>query len=213
MALFPRAAENPRLRYELVHPEAFDPYEMYEHVREGAPDIEEITTWMTWDPHAHPKETAEFVAFAGEQFDDDEGVTFAIYPRDGEDGAGEFAGVCGLSVDWNLRRAELGVWLRKPFWGRGYSGERARTLAALAFDVLDLGVVCVSHYPDNEKSGRAIEKYVESLGGRREGTVRNGVVIDDEPRDVVRYSVTAAEWQETTGGEYDADFTWNGVGR
>ena len=34
---------------------------MYEHAREGAPDIEEITTWMTWDPHAHPKETAEFV--------------------------------------------------------------------------------------------------------------------------------------------------------
>ena len=206
MALFPRAAESPRLRYELVHPESFDPYEMYEHACEGAPDIEEITAWMMWDPHAHPKETAEFIDFVGEQFDDDEGVTFAIYPRDGEDGAGEFAGGCRLSVDWDRRRAGLGVWFRKPFWGRGYSGERARTLAALAFDVLDLEVVCVTHDPDNEKSGRAIEKYVESLGGRREGTVRNGVVVGDEPRDVVRYSVTSEEWQEATGGEYDADF-------
>jgi hypothetical protein len=61
MALFPTAARSPRLRYELVHPDRFDPYEMYEHARSGAPDIDEITRWMTWDPHAHPKETAEFV--------------------------------------------------------------------------------------------------------------------------------------------------------
>ena len=213
MALFPTAARSPRLRYELVHPDRFDPYDLYEHARAGAPDIDEVTTWMTWDPHAHPKETAEFVEFVGGQFDDDEGVTFAVYPRDGEDGAGEFAGTCGLSVDWNLRRGELGVWFRKPFWGRGYSGERARTLAALAFDVLDLEVVCVTHDPDNEKSGRAIEKYVESLGGRREGVVRNGVVIGDEPRDTVRYSITAEEWQEATGGGYDAEFEWRGNGR
>ena len=78
MALFPTAARSPRLRYELVHPDSFDPYEMYEHARSGAPDIDEVTTWMTWDPHAHPKETAAFVAFVGEKFDDDEGVTFAV---------------------------------------------------------------------------------------------------------------------------------------
>ena len=81
---------------------------------------------------------------------------------------------------------------------------------ALAFDVLDLEVVCVTHDPDNEKSGRAIEKYVESLGGRREGVVRNGVVIGDEPRDTVRYSITAEEWQEATGGGYDAEFEFGG---
>jgi RimJ/RimL family protein N-acetyltransferase len=107
----------------------------------------------------------------------------------------------------------VGVWFRKPFWGRGYSGERARTLAALAFDVLDIEVVCVTHDPDNEKSGQAIEKDVEALGGRREGRVRNGVVIGGEPRDTVRYSITAEEWQEATGGEYDAEFEWDRVGR
>ena len=78
MALFPTAARSPRLRYELVHPDRFDPYDLYEHARSGAPDVDEVTRWVTWDPHAHPKETAEFVEFVGEQFDDDEGVTFAI---------------------------------------------------------------------------------------------------------------------------------------
>ncbi|MFT4884949.1 MAG: ribosomal-protein-alanine N-acetyltransferase, partial [Natronomonas sp.] len=97
---------------------------------------------------------------------------------------------------------------RKPFWGRGYSGERARTLVALAFDVLDLEVVGVTHDPDNEKSQRAIEKYVDALGGRKEGLIRNDIVIDGEPRDSVRYSITAEEWQGATGGEYEARFEW-----
>jgi ribosomal-protein-alanine N-acetyltransferase len=208
MSLFPTGAESSRLRYELVHPDRFDPYVMYEHAGEDAPDIEELTRWMKWDPHPHPKETAEFVAFAGEQYDDDEGVTYAMYPRDGEAGAGEFAGTCGLSVDWDRRCGTLGVWFRKPFWGRGYSGERARTMAALAFDVLDLEVLAVTHDPDNDNSRRAIEKYVDDLGGRKEGRVRNDIVIGGEPRDSIRYSIAAEEYREATDGEPEATFEW-----
>lgn len=207
MALFPPAAESPRLRYELVHPDRFDPYELYEHVNEDAPRIAELTRWMTWDPHDSPKVTAEFVADVGERYDEDEGVTYAIYPREGEDVAGAFAGTCGLTVEWDRRLGTLGVWFRPRFWGRGYSGERARTFAELAFEVLDLEVLAVTHDPANEKSGRAIEKYVDALGGRREGTVRNDIVIDGEPRDSVRYSITAGEYREATG-ETRAEFEW-----
>ena len=208
MTLFPTAAGSERLRYELVHPDRTDPHELYEHVREGAPAIEEVTRWMTWDPHPHPKTTAEFLEHVGEKFEAGEGVTFAVYPRDGEDGAGEFAGTTSLNVDWDRRRGTFGVWFRERFWGRGYSGERARALVALAFDVLDLDAVVVAHDTDNENSRRAIERYVESLGGRREGRLRNDIVVDDEPRDVVQYSVSAAEWREATGGEYEATFEW-----
>ncbi|WP_336135909.1 GNAT family N-acetyltransferase [Natronomonas amylolytica] len=208
MALFPTVIESPRLRFEVVHPDHYDPYELYEHVRVGAPNIEEITEWVTWDPHKHPKETLEFVEQVGEQFDEGEGVDYAIYLRNGEDGACEFAGACNLSVDWDRRCGNLGVWFRKPFWGRGYSGERARALVALAFDVLDIDVVSVTHAPDNEKSQRAIETYIDALGGRKEGLIRNGLVMGGEPRDTVRYSITAAEWQDATGGEYEATFEW-----
>ena len=208
MSLFPVAAESPRLRYELVHPGRFDIWEMYEHAHEGVDGIEALTRWVGWDPHAHPKETAEFVAFAGARYDDDEGITFAVYPRDSEDGAGEFAGTCGLTVDWDRRRAELGIWLRRRFWGREYSGERARLLAALAFDVLDLELLTVTHDPDNERSRRAIEKYVEALGGRRDGRIRNDVVMNGEPRDSVRYSVAAEEYRAATGDGREATFEW-----
>jgi RimJ/RimL family protein N-acetyltransferase len=208
MGLFPTTAESPRLRYEALHPDRTDPRELYRHVGADAPNVEEMTRWMTWDPHPHQKATAEFVDRAGEAFEAEEGVTFAVYPRDGEDGAGELAGTSSLDVDWDRQRGTFGVWFRKRFWGRGYSGERARTLAALAFDVLDLEVVAVTHAPANENSRRAIEKYVDALGGRREGRIRNDIVLGDEPRDAVRYSVAVDEWRAATGGDYEATFEW-----
>lgn len=111
----------------------------------------------------------------------DEGVDYAICPREGEDGAGEFAGACGLGVARDRRLSGLGLGLRRRFWGQGYSGERDRTLAALAFDALDLEVLGVPHDLEDEKSRRA----VEALEGRTEGRIRNDTVIDGEPRDWV----------------------------
>lgn len=195
MTLFPAELETERLRMEQVD-ESFDVLEMYEHVREGAPDIDEITEHLTWRPHRHPKETLEFVEHCAEAADSGDGVTYALYPREGEPHAGEFAGTAGLSVEWEKRLARFGMWLREPFWGRGYSGERARAFMSVAFDRLDLDCVAVTHHVDNEQSARAIEKYVDRAGGRREGVLRNfNPTRTGEVFDVVRYTVTAEEWR------------------
>ena len=127
--------------------------------------------------------------------DEHEGTDYVIRPKEGEEGAGEIAGFGGLTLDWDTDSAELGTWLRKPFWGRGYSGERALALAELAFEQLDLELVTVTHDVDNEQSARAIEKYIERMGGRREGTLRN-FHAGDPPVDVVRYSVTQSEYRD-----------------
>ena len=195
MSLFPVEMESERLRYERLHPDDFDPFELYHHVREGAPAIDEITTYVPWDPHGHPKETLDWVAAQGEAFDAGEEAIYVIRPNDG-DRAGELAGLARLDPDWDRRLAILGVWFRKPFWGRGYSSERAGRMLELAFERLDLEVVAVTHDPENENSRRAIESYVDRFGGRKEGVIRNDIVIDGEPRDSVRYSVSREEWAE-----------------
>ena len=196
MSPFPATMESERLRYERLHPDDVDPFELYEHVRAGAPNVEEITEYVTWNPHAHPRETVEFVEGCGEAFEAGETATYVLRPAGG-DRAGELAGLCALDTDWDRRLATMGIWLRKPFWGRGYSGERAARLLELAFDRLDLEVVAVTHLPENDRSRRAIEGYVERFGGRREGLIRNDVVVDGEPRDAVRYSVAAEEWADS----------------
>jgi ribosomal-protein-alanine N-acetyltransferase len=131
-----------------------------------------------------------------ERWDKREDAVYAIFPREGEDGAGELAGTTGLHLEWKKRAAGLGIWLRKPFWGRGYSGERAAALFELAFSHLDLELVAVSHLPENDQSKRAIEKYIERFGGQYEGTLRNIIVDSDGMvHDAHRHSVSHEEWR------------------
>jgi Acetyltransferases, including N-acetylases of ribosomal proteins len=66
----------------------------------------------------------------------------------------------------------------------------------LAFDRLHLEVVAVSHDPANDNSRRAIERYVDRFGGRKEGHIRNDIIVNGEPRDSVRYSISREEWAE-----------------
>jgi RimJ/RimL family protein N-acetyltransferase len=97
--------------------------------------------------------------------------------------------------------------LRERFWGRGYSGERAAALLALAFERLDLELVTVTHLVGNENSRRAIEKYVDRFDGRRVGCFRNQHVIDGEPKDIVRYEVAREDYAES-GERPDCEFVY-----
>ncbi|MFW5934738.1 MAG: GNAT family N-acetyltransferase [Halolamina sp.] len=207
--MFPAIIETERLRLEPRTPAYVDALDVYEHCKQGAPHIDEITEYLPWDPHATPNETAEFLERGASMREEREGIDYAIRPREGEEGAGEIAGFGGLTLDWDTDSAELGTWLRKPFWGRGYSGERALALAELAFEHLDFEVVTVTHDAGNEQSERAIEKYVDRMGGRREGTLRNFHAGIDGPVDAVRYSVTQSEYRNADPDHelafYDAD--------
>jgi len=197
--LFPDRIETDRLELDALTPETVPVFEFYEHVREGAPHIDEVTEYLTWNPHQTPKATRDFYDHVASKREADEGETYAIRPKACEDGAGEFAGLTGIGVDWDTRTAEFGVWFRKPFWGRGYSGERAGALIELAFERLDLDAVVVSVQRGNEQSRSAVSQYIEAHGGHREGLLRNFMTHqDDTVADIHRYSVTAAEYREAT---------------
>ena len=53
---------------------------------------------------------------------------------------------------------ELGYWLGKPFWGRGYMPEAVEALLRRAFEDLGMTTVWCGYYDGNEKSRRVQEK-------------------------------------------------------
>lgn len=53
---------------------------------------------------------------------------------------------------------ELGYWLGKPFWGRGYMPEAATELIRHAFDDLAMTTIWCGYYDGNNKSKRVQEK-------------------------------------------------------
>lgn len=70
-------------------------------------------------------------------FEKGESTTYGVRPKEGEH-AGELAGLAGVHPDWDRELATPGTWFPKPFWGRGYSGERAARFLELAFDRREL---------------------------------------------------------------------------
>lgn len=198
--MFPELIDTDRLRLERID-RAITARQFYAAAGAGQTEtIAEETTYVSWDPHEHLKESANVLTDFEQQWRAHEGASYVVIPREGEPGAGQLAGNTGLDPDWDRQRATLGIWLRKPFWGRGYSGERARALAELAFERLALELLAVNVQPDNSQSVRAIEKYVEAMGGLRGGALRNEVLTEDGPRDACRYSISREEYVAATDG-------------
>jgi RimJ/RimL family protein N-acetyltransferase len=87
--------------------------------------------------------------------------SFLIFERGA--GAPQLAGACGLG-----RRpsgsVEMGYWIAKPFWGRGYATEACEALIDIA-RTLRLPSLEGSHFTDNPASARVLEKLgFEALG-------------------------------------------------
>jgi RimJ/RimL family protein N-acetyltransferase len=72
------------------------------------------------------------------------------------DGAPRLVGACGLG-----RRpsgaVEMGYWIARPFWGRGFATEACSALIGMA-RALGLTQLEGSHFIDNPASGRVLDK-------------------------------------------------------
>lgn len=80
--------------------------------------------------------------------------TFLIFAR--TDGSPELIGSCGLARRAS-GRIELGTWITRSHWGRGYATEAGQSLIEIA-RTLAIGQLDASHFVDNPASGRVLEK-------------------------------------------------------
>lgn len=123
-------------------------------------DVAKNTSFI---PHPYTEDDAQsFIARADMTRAQGTGFVFAIAGKPG----GEFLGGCGL----HLREGglfELGYWLGKPYWGRGYATEAARKMASFAFHALKSTKIAAGYFHDNLASGRVLEK----LGFKPDGAV------------------------------------------
>ena len=85
---------------------------------------------------------------------------------------------------------ELGWFLRRDLWGRGYAGEISRTLLDYAFDVLGLRQV-VGETIDLRRAGRLLGQLGMAKLGETQVTDCRG-----RPAALYQYAVTAEQWRE-----------------
>jgi len=90
--------------------------------------------------------------------------------------------VNGVSVAYELAQA---------YWGNGYMTEALRAMVRYAFEVMQMDVVGISHFTENHRSRRVIEK----AGFYREGVIPRAFCrFDGAVFDEVSYSILREEY-------------------
>jgi RimJ/RimL family protein N-acetyltransferase len=95
---------------------------------------------------------------------------------------GSVIGAVGIVLHDN-RSGEIGYWIGKPYWGRGFATEAARALVTHAFGKLGLRRLTCGHFVDNPASARVIAK----LGFARTGLDRMWCDARGAEVDVITY--------------------------
>ena len=150
----------------------------------GERDIADTTMNI---PHPYEDGMAEeWIAGHAPGYEDGKIATFAIVFRD----SAALVGAMGLRIDRSVNKAELGYWVGKPFWNRGYATEAAIAVLAFGFDDLRLNRIHAAHLARNPSSGRVMEK----AGMIREGTARQDAVRWGQYEDLVSYGILREDW-------------------
>lgn len=154
----------------------------------GAREIADTTLNI---PHPYENGMAEaWISTHAEAWDRQELAAFAITSPD--DGV---VGAISLRLRPDHFRAELGYWIGRPFWNRGYATEAARAIIGFGFETLGLNRIYAMHLTRNPASGRVMEK----AGMQLEGTFRQHVIKWGGAEDVAQYAILRGTWRTSSG--------------
>lgn len=129
---------------------------------------------------------AAWIAGHAGQWQRREAMTCAVEAKD----SARLIGATGLRIDGDQRRAELGYWIGRPWWGAGYATEAARALVAYGFGPLGLDRVFARCFASNPASARVLMK----IGMRQEGLLRRHVVKWGRFEDIAMFGILSDEF-------------------
>ncbi|MGN6188433.1 MAG: GNAT family N-acetyltransferase [Conexibacter sp.] len=146
----------------------------------------EVTRFFSWGPYVRLEEPVAYIVGLEDRRERGEQLDLLIVHR--EDGP---IGVVGLAeLSRRDRRAVIGTWLGRRWWGSGANREVKALMARLAFERLGLDRLGAYADVENGRSQTALER----LGFAREGLLRHWHRHGDVAHDVYVYGLLRGEW-------------------
>lgn len=172
----------------------------------------EVTRWFSWGPYTEEAQARAYLERLPGQRRRGEQLDLAQVHR--EHGV---IGITGLS-EFSLRdrRALVGTWFGRDYWGTGANAESKALMCHLGFDLLGLERITSVANVENARSRRALEK----AGFVHEGVLRGWHRHGDRQLDVAIVSILRPEWEAmperhlpyTVDGEPPQTFVADGAG-
>jgi ribosomal-protein-alanine N-acetyltransferase len=158
----------------------------------------EVVRFFSWGPYRDAAEPLPYIESLERQRADGTRLEFLVVDRDDRP-----IGVTGWS-DFSLRdrRAIVGTWFGRPFWGTGANRESKALVLALGFRRLGLIRATALASPDNARSLAALER----LGFAREGVLRAWQVHGGERRDVAILRLLREDFESGPLAEVPVEF-------
>jgi [ribosomal protein S5]-alanine N-acetyltransferase len=173
---------GPRLSLEVLRQEHATA--LYELARNP-----EVSRFFSWTPYAAVDEALGFIDSLTRQREAGERLELGIFDDDGA-----LLGITGFSeFSRRDRRAVLGTWLGREYWGSGVNRDSKALILALGFRSLGLLRVTALASPQNVRSVAALQR----LGFVHEGVLRGWHVHAGVPRDVAVMRMMRDEWERT----------------
>jgi [ribosomal protein S5]-alanine N-acetyltransferase len=148
-----------------------------------------VTRFFSWGPYRSVEEPEGYIASLPGKRERGEMLEFLIVHRD--DGP---IGVTGLSeLAPRDRRATVGSWFGRRWWGSGANPESKAMITALAFRHLGMDRLTAWANTRNGRSQIALER----VGFRREGVLRAWHRHGDTLHDVVVFGMVRAAWERS----------------
>ncbi len=124
------------------------------------------------------------------QIDNRDACEFAVFEKQ----SGKYIGSADVDVQMKNEYGgygEIGYFLLKDYWGKGYATEIAARLINFCFETLNFHKVCASCHAFNKQS----EKVMVKAGMLKEGVFRKKRFKNGQWHDELYYSILLEEWQ------------------
>jgi ribosomal-protein-alanine N-acetyltransferase len=146
----------------------------------------EVTRWFSWGPYVSEDEARAYLARLPAQRDRGEQLDLVVEHLQ----AGPI-GISGLAeLSSRDRRASIGSWLGRDWWGTGANRECKALMCHVAFTLLGLERVGAYANVDHARSQRALER----IGFEREGVLRRFHRHHGRSLDVAVFSLLRDDW-------------------
>lgn len=146
-----------------------------------------VTRWFSWGPYSSEAEARSYLARLAPQRERGEHLDLVVEHRE----AGPI-GITGLSeLAARDRRAVIGSWLGRAWWGTGANREAKALMFRLAFGLLGLDRLGAYANVEHVRSQRALER----VGFQREGVLRRYHRHGGSALDVVVFGLLREDWE------------------